>query len=630
MKSFTTLVWKEWRQLRAVRWSGVLLCAVVLLVLLGATLVGDPGTVNPLGFRTPTVTEIAADIAPIVFGAVLWPLVVLLTAVQAFTGERSAGTESLLLLQPVGRGTTWWARVVVTIASWAITVLVSALLLYLLALALPGDAVSRLTATLGAWLAWQGAFLPVLLASVCAAASLGLGSFTVLGGSMVLALLLVGLNFWLPLVLFLVPLGLPFHKGLLFAVPPVAGFLGLALWTTARGEPAGTGRWKVALVLTLVALLLPPMAYAAFSGSIIEWAAHRAGYKGFKAAPEGPLALQVAGPSVFVVDKESMERVAFVPPDVWRAEIRDDGRQAAVVHDTLTLAGAGTTVSIFDERGAVVSEWTDRDLGCTPFEQLYAGSRLLLVCLYEREQVLRVFDDPASNAEPRRFEPSPGRRWSLGRTDALGRTLVCVETPPDEGEPVRYAVHALDLDSGTLSSEPVLIDIGTIQQCRNRLSPSGRYWTGHHESVLDLETGETVVEPKPVEQALGRDRREWLAGDLLLELPPHDPDRGREWADVFDPATGERWRLGAWDGARGVYADVSPGGSHVLLLVVRREADASRRADAFVIDVAARELAPADDRAIDWAGAETLALEDGTDILLLDLGDPPGRPRLLY
>jgi ABC-type transport system involved in multi-copper enzyme maturation permease subunit len=630
MKSFATLVWKEWRQLRAVRWSGVLLCGVVLLVLLGATLVGDPGAVNPIGFRTPTVTEIAADIAPIVFGAILWPLVVLLTAVQAFTGERSAGTESLLLLQPVGRGTVWWARVLVTIASWAVTVLASAALLYVLAFFLPGAALSRLTATLRPWLAWQAAFLPVLLASVCASAAVGLASFTVLGGSIVLALLLVGLNFWLPLVLCLVPLGLPFHQGLLFAVPAVAGLFALALWTTARGEPAGTGRWKVALGLMLVALLLPPAAYATFSGSIIEWAAHRAGYKGFKAAPEGPLALQVAGPSVFVVDKDSMERVAFVPPDVWRAAIRDDGRQAAVVHDTRTLARSGPKLSIFDERGMVLSEWTDGDLACTPLEQFYAGPRLLLACLSKREQVLHVFEDPASDAKPWRLEPAPGQRWALGRTDALGRTLVCLEQPPEEGDPMRYGVHPLDPDSGSLSSEPVLTDIGTIQQCRKRLSHSGRYWIGHHESVLDVITGATLVEPEPAGETPGLDRREWLAGDLLLELPPYDPDRRREWADVFDPATGERWRLGAWDGARSVYADVSPGGSHVLLLVIRREEGDPKRTEAFVIDVAARALAPVDDRAIDWAGADTLALHEGTDILLLDLGDPSEQARLLH
>ena len=100
---FRALLWKEWRQLRSIRWTVVLLGVVLPVAFwIGAEL-------------TPRLTsytgrELYGDLLPWAVCAGLWPLAALLLGVQAFGGDRASGTEVFLLERPVPRGRTWLAR----------------------------------------------------------------------------------------------------------------------------------------------------------------------------------------------------------------------------------------------------------------------------------------------------------------------------------------------------------------------------------------------------------------------------------------------------------------------------------------------------------------------------------------
>ena len=114
-----TLLWKEWRQLRQLRWVGAGLGMLLPMVALTAPTAARQGwipfTQAGRGYSSNEVLMEALPLA-LVFG--LWPLLALLMTSQSFSGDRSAGTESFLLERPVERSSVWLAR---TIASFGST-----------------------------------------------------------------------------------------------------------------------------------------------------------------------------------------------------------------------------------------------------------------------------------------------------------------------------------------------------------------------------------------------------------------------------------------------------------------------------------------------------------------------------
>src|SRR5437867_4496775 len=107
---FRALLWKEWRQLRALRWSAWGLGAMLPALLLAGAEAASRG-VSPMGrlssYSTP---QILIEAVPFTFVVGLWPLLALLLGAQAFSGDRAAGTEGFLLERPVPRSLVWWAR----------------------------------------------------------------------------------------------------------------------------------------------------------------------------------------------------------------------------------------------------------------------------------------------------------------------------------------------------------------------------------------------------------------------------------------------------------------------------------------------------------------------------------------
>src|SRR5437867_13077631 len=97
---FRALLWKEWRQLRALRWSAWGLGAMLPALLLAGAEAASRG-VSPMGrLSSYSKPQILIEAVPFTFVVGLWPLLALLPGAPAFCGDRAAGAESLLLERP--------------------------------------------------------------------------------------------------------------------------------------------------------------------------------------------------------------------------------------------------------------------------------------------------------------------------------------------------------------------------------------------------------------------------------------------------------------------------------------------------------------------------------------------------
>jgi len=111
------LVWKEWRQLRALRFAGLALGLVLPFAFLAGASAARHG-LGPLSRVGGDATRtILLEVLPATLALAVWPFAALLVAAQAFAGDRAAGVESFLLERPVSRARIWWARLTASIGS---------------------------------------------------------------------------------------------------------------------------------------------------------------------------------------------------------------------------------------------------------------------------------------------------------------------------------------------------------------------------------------------------------------------------------------------------------------------------------------------------------------------------------
>ena len=253
---FSALIHKEWRQLRALRWAGVGLGALIPLAFLAGAEAAHRGWA-PLGtVSSYTFRSILLELVPWAFALGLWPLAALLTTAQSFCGDRTNGTEMFLLERPVTRRAAWWARL---LASSSSTVLV----------ALGSLAVWLVFVFTGTDSGWRT--LGEQLRTPALAGLLGLG-VAFCGGVAAASLLAAPLaSVLLGLVMAAIPEGL---GSFLVAAFPHAHYRGVSLGLAApwalfpaylflsyialcRGEPSGRGRGsRVALTLGLALVVM--------------------------------------------------------------------------------------------------------------------------------------------------------------------------------------------------------------------------------------------------------------------------------------------------------------------------------------------------------------------------------------
>src|SRR5512139_2948104 len=100
------LVWKEWRQLRALRWAGLALGLVLPVAFLAGAEAAKRGLLFGRIGENASAT-IFLEVFPVTIALALWPLMALLLVSQAFAGDRAAGVEAFLLDRPVPRSRAW-------------------------------------------------------------------------------------------------------------------------------------------------------------------------------------------------------------------------------------------------------------------------------------------------------------------------------------------------------------------------------------------------------------------------------------------------------------------------------------------------------------------------------------------
>ncbi len=148
------LVWKEWRENRAVMLVGNGL--VVALPLLTAALVASSSDV--------TTADVSVDLWSRLVATMIWPVFGALFGATALGAERGAGTLDFVAMRPLSRARLWTTKVAVAAACQMSVMLTSAALLAALD-PRAGRAVWRMvfgdwqTAALGAWLLFSSALV---------------------------------------------------------------------------------------------------------------------------------------------------------------------------------------------------------------------------------------------------------------------------------------------------------------------------------------------------------------------------------------------------------------------------------------------------------------------------------------
>jgi len=531
-----TLLWKEWRQLRQLRWVGAGLGALLPMVALFAPRAARHGWVPFVGTTDPySANEILLEALPLALGLGLWPLIALLMTAQAFSGDRASGTESFLLERPVSRTRMWVARTLASFGSTWLVVTVS----FLIWLGI--TAMATKTAS-GRWsFAFEGllgvgplATAACLLGGMIAASILNAPLAALLLGVvlvMVPVFIASTLAEWFSLATLAdLPVGLFIPALLLVAYP-------LASWVaTCRGEPAGRGRIFRGTTTIAAGVLVVGLVFVASAPTAVRALAKRLDHGAdLSPSPAGPSACfgssrQDSGG--WIVDLETGDRIHFLAPPFWQARWSGDGSRMAVVTMSGPLGSSRSTIRIefYDAQGRAAGRALRYDETTWTYRVRWAGDRLLLheatvdtVKVEPETFRLRVYDPDTGES---RSADAPGYLQMSGLVGPTtdGRIFAVIleaedrDKDKDDGKRgSRYGLYPVDLETGEIASEPLLEDVGQAWAAEEALSPSGRYWIldrragrGEPRPILDLESGEEIAVEGLVRQA------RWLNGDVLF------------------------------------------------------------------------------------------------------------------
>ena len=549
---FSHLVWKEWRQLGLVRWGGIALAAILPMAFVAGAEMSKRGWLPTAGLRTYQPHDLMSEVLPYAYALAVWPLIALMSAAQAFAGDRAAGTESFLLERPVPRTTTWAARAVASIASILVVLAVSVLIAAIVAWMAEGTQPM-------VWKRWMLLWAPglpiVLLGWIgCAVASTVIPSplgavlaGAVVGGSPVLVGAWLGIGFPYAEVR-----GTPIGAGLPVLMLP--GFV-LASWSAAsRGEPAGRGRVKRGLTIALAGLASGILLFV-ITAPIAVRAGVASGTHGVVPSPAGRFAFvgnnwEGRGGG-WLVDVAAGDRRFFLPPPISDVTWGPDGTRLAVVTWSGPLGGAHdhSRIEIVNaDRAAIERTISVRDDAWIA-DLEWAPGGIVVVTMLDKEFTAAIVDPDSGSWRPTGYRSKTP--FGLVTSGPAGRVYARVPNyeKDDKGEKIvrSFSFLALDLAHAKVTS-PVVDAAGrTIQFAGvfSGISPSGRYAriSGRgeeldHPGLADL-TGDGYL------PHLSGVPWHWLEGDrmmwretlgdrtrLFLETPGQAPTVVREWRNA--------------------------------------------------------------------------------------------------
>lgn len=643
------LLWKEWRQLRQLRWVGSGLALVLALVALTAPAGARHGWIPFVhAGRAYSSTEIVMEALPIALALALWPLIALLMTAQSFAGDRAAGTELFLLERPVARSQVWLARIAASFGSTAVVFVASSALWWLLAVTVASPKAGDWEEASKTMLAAGGATTVACLLGGMVAASILSQPLAALLLGVVLVMIPVQvattLGAWsfqtkvgdIPVAL-VVPI-------FLMLVYPVASYR-----ASCRGEPAGRGRVLRGVTTVVVGLLIAGLLFAASAVAAIRVLASRLDHGAGLTVSQAGGAMLAESAGAWIVDLESADRVRFLPPPLGVAAWSEDGSRVAVMTNSgpLGSAKAGMRLEFFDGRGGHAGRTLRfEDAYWTPWLR-WAGDRVVWVNpSLKSASRIETYDPTTGERSGSDFDLST---WTFGlvgptRDGKLYLAIPAGQPEKDEdgdfSRAIPYAVLPFDPVTGKLGDEPLVEDVGSPWLAERSLSRSGRYWirgtpVNGMAVILDLETGTEI----PVE-GLNRGAA-WADNDVLVWVERGPMSRVRWTSPGGTPVTLREW-TGVWVGI-----EVSPDGRRLLVNVAQTERpveDASggpirrRPLETWAYDVVGgdwqqldawpdREIEGVDYRTV-WAGPETIA-RTGPGVLALESLSRPGDMRFV-
>jgi ABC-type transport system involved in multi-copper enzyme maturation permease subunit len=530
---FRALLWKEWRQLALIRWGGVGLGALLPLAFTAGAELSARGLL-PTGRVTGYAPrDLMYELLPAALALGLWPLIGLMSAVQAFAGDRAAGTEPFLLERPVPRTRTWCARLAASFLTLTVVLAGTA------AIAAAAAAIAGVPPSTG-WLRW------VAITS----SGVGIGSLAYLGGVIGASLLSAPLGaLLLGAVLGAIPVLLAAQLSIMFSYAAIGRFtLGLyvptllipafvvASWLACcRGEPAGRGRLKRALALLGASLAGVLLLFVVLAPVVVR-ANARLGNHSVQPAPSGNLAfvgaIRGAGwGGGWLVDVSTGARRQFFPPPVSEIAWRPDSSQIAILTWSAPLGGVRGC-----QRIDIRSTDDGRLLRSFPLDDDSAAGGLAwadggLVAVVAREKSKTPYEVEIEVLDPARgLRRSTGFRsqgWSVGLVGPVAdgrvfaRTTVSSKSGDGRFIPRGYQLQPVDLVGARLG--PPLAD-ASGKPITFGGWPLGLSRSGLFAKIVDVE--DELAEPRIVDLrpnagpgsmpvAFGA---RWLPGDRLVWL----------------------------------------------------------------------------------------------------------------
>ena len=637
---FRALLWKEWRELRLLRWCGIGVGLLVPLVLLAGAELARQGWLPFAHVRSYSAAAVLQDAVPLILAIAVWPLLALMSSAQAFAGDRAAGCEPFLLERPVQRSRVWQAKLSVAFTSAAIILVGHGLLWWALvgvwgkpgtpggmgnSVILETSSNPMLRSALSGEMDWLAS--PFLLGAVAALLAFLAGMAAAAFVRTPMQAMLLGL------VLALAPIGFAgllaglfpavsvqrVHLAWVFSFLLLGGYVVSSFLMTCRGEPAGGGRVRRGLVSLGAAVLAVSVCFAVAAPPAMRWDA-RLGLGNATLIPsqsgKAALAWNSFQGAAWMIDPDSARKLKFLPPAVIDAAWSRDGSRLAVVRGSSALGAGGTPprIELYDTAGRRIGE----SLACPECADLrwmrgamrWSGEELV----FQSSRGLRLFSTRTGERRTIDVGGSLFRRTLVGPTES--GELHLFKAREESGG----ILQRVDVARAVLGPEVALEGTDRTWYARRALSPSGRFWLRpSREStpgvVVDLDSGAELA-------SFGR-WGVWLAGDRLAWVV-REP--GRVALRVGDPGAGETVR--SWTDGRPVL-DASPDGSLLLVQVVAR--DSGKLVEKWIYDPRARTWLDAmtaidrerpDQSTTQWVGHEALALNGPGFLALQNLNDP--------